>query len=153
MRLTFDSDTWPSIIQMTRYLFGTGGTICNFWALPDCSLIGQKQGNENNIVYVYTKEIKYQLLHPVYKVMASIREKKGSEKGAPLYPKAIWAIPIWRQRISKKCFPKNIKKIWVGIFKSQSHINQVSTTLVSNSLSVSEWVTDKGSQWSDSGPI
>ena len=85
MRLTFDSDTWPSIIQMTRYLFGTGGTICNFWALPDCSLIGQKQGNENNIVYVYTKEIKYQLLHPVYKVMASIREKKGSEKGAPLH--------------------------------------------------------------------
>ena len=56
MRLTLDLDTWPSMIEMAIRLFGTGGSIRNFRALPDCSLIGQKQGKQNNIVHVYTKK-------------------------------------------------------------------------------------------------
>ena len=41
LRLTFDLDTWcwPSIIQIIIKSFGTGGSIRNFCALSDCSLI------------------------------------------------------------------------------------------------------------------
>ena len=40
------------------------------------------------------------------------------------------------------CNNNNLKKFWVGIFKNQSHISQVS-----------QWVDHKGSQWSDLGLI
>ena len=56
---------------------------------------------------------------------------------------------FFRVNISKN----NIKKVWVGNFKSQSHICQVSTTLVSDER-VSELVTKKDNrQWSNSGPL
>ena len=43
----------------------------------------------------------------------------------------------------------NLNKFWVGIFTRQGHVNQIYST------GVSEWVTDKHSQyvWSDSGLI
>ena len=44
---------------------------------------------------------------------------------------------------------KNLNKFWVSMFTLQGHINQVYWV----SESVSQWVSDKGKQWSDSGPI
>ena len=40
----------------------------------------------------------------------------------------------------------NLNKFWVGIFTGQGHINQVREW-------VSQWDSDKHSQWSDLGPI
>ena len=45
----------------------------------------------------------------------------------------------------------NFNKSWVAIFTHQGHINQVYLTAVSQSVSQS--VSDKYCQWSDSGPI
>ena len=41
----------------------------------------------------------------------------------------------------------NLNNLWVVIFTRQGHINQVYWT------AVSQWVSDKHSQWSDSSPI
>ena len=45
----------------------------------------------------------------------------------------------------------NLNKFWVGIFTRQGRINQVYSML--RSLWVSESMSDKHSQWLDSGPI
>ena len=46
----------------------------------------------------------------------------------------------------------NLNKYWVGIFTHQGRINQVYWRY-GVSQSVSELVSDKHNQWSDSGPI
>ena len=45
----------------------------------------------------------------------------------------------------------NVNKFWVGIFTRQGGSHQ--SSLLNSSESVSEWVSDKSKQWSDSGPI
>ena len=45
----------------------------------------------------------------------------------------------------------NLNKFWVGIFTRQGHIKFTEQELVSES--VSQLVSDKHCQWSDSGPI
>ena len=45
----------------------------------------------------------------------------------------------------------NLNKFWVGNLTYQAHINKVYLAL--QSQSVSQWVSDKHSQWSDSGLI